>query len=528
MKTFKRFFVTICLASTFILIGCNRETGRKEQEKVSQEVKQQNTPSQETAELKAFSKKTKDLEHQINDLEKQVKELKKLAQTTQKKKIITKGTEELEKLSQGFVEVGKKAIPAVIFIRATANVQAQSKSSKEHDDPMEYFNDRFRRFFEDPGPRVSGGSGFLATKDGYIVTNYHVVKDADEITVILNNGDEYPAKLIGKDPRTDVAVIKIEGKDLPYLTFGDSDNLDIGQSVVAIGYPFALQATLTTGVVSGKGRQNLHINDLEDFIQTDAAINFGNSGGPLTNLNGEVIGINSAILSRGTGIGFAIPSNWVKYIMTQIIDSGSVKRGYIGIAMQEIDKEMAEAISLEKTEGVLISEVLKDSAAEKAGLKEGDIILEYNDKPIKTIANFRNEISLLEPGKKINLVILRKGEKQQISLELGQHPVEYLSSNQTTQLGMEVVEVKDISPDIMGKWGYQDIKEGLIITSIKRNSLAAKAGLRPGMLLIQVNQQRIKTAKDFHDSMESAKNNKHILLLVRFQNVTRFITVKTN
>jgi len=438
------------------------------------------------------------------------------------------GTKELEKLSQGFIEVGKKAIPAVVFIKATTNVQAQSnKSPKDYNDPMDYFNERFRQFFEDPGPRVSGGSGFIATKDGYIITNNHVVKDADEITVVLNNGDEYPAKVIGKDPRTDVAVIKIDAKDLPYLTFGDSDQLDIGQIVIAIGYPFALQATLTTGVVSGKGRQNLHINDLEDFIQTDAAINFGNSGGPLTNLKGEVIGINSAILSRGTGIGFAIPSTWAKHIMEQIIGSGTVKRGYIGISMQEIDKEMAEAFNLDKTDGVLIAEVMKNSAGEKAGLQEGDVIIEYNNKPIKSIGNFRNEISLLEPGKKVDLTILRKGKKQKITLELGQHPVEFLSSNQTTQLGMEVAEVKDISPDLMGKWGYQDIKEGLIVTSIKRNSLAAKAGLRPGMLLLQINQQRIKTAKDFHDSMEKSQTNKHILLLVRFHNVTKFITVKT-
>ena len=439
------------------------------------------------------------------------------------------GTKELEKLSKGFIEVGKKAIPAVVFIKATANTQIKAnKTPKDYDDPMEFFNEKFRHFFEDPGPRISGGSGFIATEDGYIVTNNHVVKDADEITVVLNNADEYTAKIIGNDPRTDIAVIKIEGKNLPCLSFGNSDQLDIGQIVVAIGYPFALQATLTTGVVSGKGRQNLHINDLEDFIQTDAAINFGNSGGPLTNLKGEVIGINSAILSRGTGIGFAIPSNWVKHIMDQIIGSGSVKRGYIGISMQEIDKEIAEAFNLEKTEGILIAEVLKNSAAEKAGLKEGDIILEYNNKPVKSIGNFRNEISLLEPGKKIDLLILRESKKKKITVELKQHPIEFLSSNQTMQLGMEVAEIKDISPDLLSKWGYHDVKEGLIITSVKRNSLSAKAGLRAGMLLIQLNQKKINSAKDFYDCMENTKNNKHILLLVRLHNVTRFITIKTN
>lgn len=437
-------------------------------------------------------------------------------------------TKELEKLSQGFIEVGKKAIPAVVFIKATVNSQEHSyKTPQDYNDPMEYFNDKFRRFFEDPGPKVSGGSGFIATDEGYIITNNHVIKDADEITVTLNNGDEFNAKIIGKDPRTDVAVIKIEGENLPFLSFGNSDQLEIGQIVVAIGHPFALQTTLTTGVVSGTGRKDLRINDLEDFIQTDAAINFGNSGGPLTNLKGEVIGINSAILSRGTGIGFAIPSNWVKYIMHQIIDSGSVKRGYIGITMQKIDKEMAEALNLEKVEGILISQVIKNSAGEKAGLKEGDIILEYNKKPVKSISTFRNEISLLEPGKKVNLLIQRKGKKQKITIELAQHPVEYLSSNQTNQIGMEVAEVKDISPDLMGKWGYQDIKEGLIITSVKRSSLAAKAGLRPGMLLMQINQEKIKTAQDFHEVMEKAKNNKHLLLLVRSRNVTRFITIKT-
>ena len=317
-------------------------------------------------------------------------------------------TSYLEQTSKAFTEIAKKATPSVVFIKAQYNNSQESASSEDSDDPFDFFSDEFfKRFFgqpnqrgpksQPPTPQISGGSGFIVSEDGYILTNNHVIKEANQITVVMNNEKEYEAKLIGADPRTDLAIVKIDAKDLPYLTFGNSNQLNIGEWVIAIGNPFALQSSVTVGVVSAKGRQNLRITDLEDFIQTDAAINPGNSGGPLLNIRGEVIGVNTAIISRSggyMGIGFAIPSNMAKNVVEQIINNGSVNRGYLGVYLQEVDKEMAETFSLEKSEGALISDITKDSPAEKAGLKQGDIILEYNGKRVKNMSSFRNDIAL--------------------------------------------------------------------------------------------------------------------------------------
>ena len=287
-------------------------------------------------------------------------------------------TKALENISNGFVEVGKKAIPAVVFIKAEFT-PAQS-SMNNH--PLDQFHDElFRQFFGNPPqgfgkpqPQIGAGSGCIVSDDGYILTNYHVVQDANKITVVLNNGDEYEGKLVGTDSKTDLAVLKIPAKKLSYLSFGNSEKLQIGEWAIAIGSPFALQATLTVGVVSAKGRQDLKITDIEDFIQTDAAINLGNSGGPLLNLKGEIIGINTALMSQSggyMGIGFAIPSKIASNVMEQIIKNGSVKRGSLGVYMQEIDKELAEALNLKKPEGLLITDVVKKLIRRKSRLKTG-------------------------------------------------------------------------------------------------------------------------------------------------------------
>lgn len=299
--------------------------------------------------------------------------------------------------------------------------------------------------------------------------------------------------------------------------------------MIAIGNPFTLQSSLTVGVVSAKGRQDLKITDLEDFIQTDASINPGNSGGPLLNLDGEVIGINTAIVTKSggyMGIGFAIPSKMAKHVMDQIIASGSVKRGYMGIYLQPIDKEIADAFDLEKSEGVLIAEIAQDSPAEKAGLKQGDIIIEYNKKKIKNANSFRNAIALMSPGEKVDLKILRDGKYQNIELSLGTSPESYKKSKESVQLGIEVSQLSDLPPEILRKWGYKSKGEGLIITDVRASSLADRAGLRPGMLLLQINQKRVNTLEEFHNALKDIEEKRHILLLIRYKNVTRFITIR--
>jgi serine protease Do len=308
-------------------------------------------------------------------------------------------------ISKSFTTVAKKAMPAVVFIKVQSTNEEQANPFQGFGgDP--FGDDLFQKFFgipqqQQPKQQLSQGSGFLVSPDGYVMTNAHVIKGADKIAVVLNDGRELDATLVGSDPHTDIALVKIDGKNLPYVNLGDSDAMDIGEWVVAIGSPFQLEATLTVGVISAKGRQNLKITDLEDFIQTDAAINPGNSGGPLLNLNSEVIGINTAIVSRSggyMGIGFAIPSNMAKNIMTQIINNGVVTRGFLGVCLQPVDKDIADAFGLDKAEGALISDISKDSPADKAGLKQGDIILEYNGTTIKSLGGFRNDISLMSPG----------------------------------------------------------------------------------------------------------------------------------
>lgn len=449
-------------------------------------------------------------------------------------------TKVLAQTSKAFTQIAKKATPAVVFIKA--EIDTSSGGSAQGETPFDFFNDEFFRHFfgrpKGPGvqqgppePQVSAGSGFIVNPDGYILTNFHIVKDSSKITVILNDKEEFEAKLIGSDPRTDLAVVKIKSKKkLPYLDFS-SEKLEVGEWAIAIGNPFALQSTVTVGIISAKGRNNLRISDLEDFIQTDAAINPGNSGGPLINIQGDVMGVNTAIISRSggyMGIGFAIPAAMAKHVMQQIIKTGSVKRGYMGVYLQPIDKAMAEALNLEKTEGALISSVSKNSPAQKAGLKEGDIIIEYNNRPVKDLSVFRNELALLDPGVKVNLKIIRNGKKQMVTVKLDAHPDDGVAAKKTHQIGFEVSELKDMPANTLNQFGINGNAEGLIIVAVKRGSLAERAGLVPGMLILQVNQQKVRTIADFQKALKETEKKKHLLLLVRYQNMTRFITIKMN
>jgi serine protease Do len=452
----------------------------------------------------------------------------------------TNGTNLLEQTSKAFTRIAKTAMPATVFLKTTLC----SSQQEEYINPFDlHGNDFFERFFggspfgrpqQPQQPPTASGSGFLISADGYIVTNYHVIKDAKQITAVLNDGREFTATIKGSDPRTDLAVLKIEEGEFPFLKFGDSDELEIGEWVVAIGNPFALESSLTVGVVSAKGRQDLGLAAFEDFIQTDAAINPGNSGGPLLNLHGDVIGVNTAIMTRTggyMGIGLSIPSKMVQHIVEQIIQGGIVKRAYLGILLQPVDKELTEAMSLEKQEGILISDVVKGSPAEKAGLKQGDIILAYDNKLIKTMTKFRNEIAMMPPGSTITLTILRNGKKMQIAASMGsQSDGESISAEVIEKLGLDI---ENLTPEFASRFGYGSDMNGVVITRVKPGSVAAAAGLRPSFVITGVatdwnDPKKVRNIEELEDALKSIGTKKYIILIIRHQNYQRYYTLKIN
>ena len=446
---------------------------------------------------------------------------------------LASGMSLLEQTSHAFTQIAEKAMPATVFIKAEIS-QPQQETTPLFQDEF------FRRFFggspfqqspQESQPQIAGGSGFLITSDGYLVTNNHVIKDASSITVVLDDGREYTATIKGTDSRTDLALLKIDEKNLPFLTFGDSDALKIGELAIAIGNPCGLGATLTTGVISAKGRQDLGIAAYEDFIQTDAAINPGNSGGPLLNIRGEVIGVNTAIYTKSggyMGIGFSIPSYMAQNVIDQILDSGAVKRGYLGIVLQPLDKDLAEALSLDNQEGALVSDVVKGSAASKAGLQSGDIILQYNGKLVKNVAKLRNEIGMMNPNTPVKLGILRDGEKMTLDATLGALDEEIASAELIQKLGMEV---ENLTPELASRLGYSNLIEGLVITKVKGGSPAANVGLRSGLLITGVAikgsaQKSVRNVTEFEDALKELGDNKFLILIVRQQNFQRYYTVK--
>lgn len=444
----------------------------------------------------------------------------------------SKGMSILEEISEAFSDLAKTAMPATVSIKCSLCVGQSGPT------PFDMFGDDFlHRFFGEqyqnrPQQQIAGGSGFLISSDGYIVTNNHVIKDADDIKVTLNDGREYSASLKGSDSRTDLAVLKIEETSLPFLQFANSDDLKIGEWVVAAGNPFGLEGTITKGIVSAKGRQDLGIATYEDFIQTDAPINPGNSGGPLINVRGEVVGVNTAIFSRSggyMGIGLAIPSKMVAPIIDQIVHNGKVQRAYLGVVLQPIDKELSSAMGLDKVDGILISDIVKESPAAKAGLQQGDVILEYNGSKIKNLNQFRNDIAMMQPGKSIELKILRNGETLDFTIVLGsQSSGEVISQELTQKLG---IELENLTPELTAKLQISSDVSGIVITKVKPGSAAALAGLRPGFLItgiaIDWGQQRaIANIGDFDQALQELGDRKYIVLVVRHQSYQKYYTIK--
>ena len=325
-------------------------------------------------------------------------------------------------------------------------------------------------------------------------------------------------KFSEKIRNSDLAIIKIDAKELPYLTLGNSDDLEVGQWVAAIGNPFGLQGTLTVGVVSAKSRNNLDIARYEDFIQTDAAINRGNSGGPLVTLNGEIIGINTAIATTASsgyiGIGFAVPSNMARHVMDEILADGKVSRGFLGVSLQSIDNNLAQAFGLKKVEGALIANVSKGSAAEKAGLQVEDIILKYDGKPVENAASLRNAVYMLKPGTKITLTILRKDQMIDLPVNVGEYSEKNAVVATTAQNDQFGIEVGSLTPEVAQKLGYtQD--QGVVITNVNPYSVAGLAGLKKGALILSVNRQKVTSVDEFNKAMTNASKDTPLLLQIK-------------
>lgn len=444
-------------------------------------------------------------------------------------------------LSNAFTAVAKEAMPAVVSIKVEKAVEVAG-GRFGFNDPFGQFNDDLlRKFFggrlpqQPQQPRKyqqrGQGSGFIISRDGYILTNNHVVGDVDKITVELEDGRKFEnAKLIGTDPGSEVALIKIDGDNFPVLPMGDSDQMEIGDWVIAIGNPFGLSETVTVGVVSAVGRSNVHIAAYEDFIQTDAAINPGNSGGPLINLDGEVIGINTAILSESggyMGIGFAIPINMAKTIEAQLKAHGKVTRGYLGLYGQDVTSDMADLLGLKSSGGVVIASIEKGSPSDKAGLATGDVLMEMDGKAIDSYDAFRNQVAMLKPGTDVRFQIVRDGKQRQITVTLGERPTQVAQDGRSDTrapwqkaLG---ITVQNVTQDLADQFGYR-IGEGVIVTGVEPGTPAGDAGVQAGDLIESVNRESVSSVDEFEEALSRAKGEK-VLLLVRRGEFSRYVVV---
>lgn len=436
----------------------------------------------------------------------------------------------LDQLSAAYMYVAEVVSPAVVNITTTTTGHYQNYGGFPPDSfnffgPFEDFFDRFPREYKMQGE----GSGVIVSSDGLILTNNHVIADTDEITVRLMDGREFMADVVGADPKTDIALIQIKGGDLPVAVLGDSDNVQVGQIVLAIGHPFHQSHTVTQGIISAKGRSNVGLAEYEDFFQTDAAINPGNSGGPLINLKGEVIGINTAIASatgQYAGVGFSIPINICKDIMQQLLESGKVTRGWLGVYIQPVDKDLQEQFGLETRDGALVAEVMDDSPAQKAGIERGDIIVGFNGEKVKGVNELRNMVASSEVGLEANLEVIRDGKTKYIKVKLGElpedipmHKMETLPTEQT--LGMRLQE---LTPDLADQFGYSGEK-GLLVIEVALGSPADSAGIMRGDLIIEVARRAVTTMDDFREALSSLAEGESILMLVKSGDYSRYVVV---
>lgn len=442
--------------------------------------------------------------------------------------------EALEKQNRAFERIAQAVTPAIVNIRTTQIIKVQQ--SPFFMDPF------FRQFFGDIFPGIPRehrehalGSGVIVSDDGYLVTNNHVIARATEIEVMLSDKRVFKGKLVGADPRTDVAVLKIQAKSLPTVPWGDSSSLRVGATVLAFGNPFGLNFTVTRGIVSAVGRSGLGIEQYEDFIQTDAAINPGNSGGALVNVRGQVVGINTAILSTSqgpqgaggsVGVGFAIPSNLARSIMESLIKTGKVARGYLGILPGDLTAALARQFKAPDISGVLVNQVESGSPAEAAGLKQGDVVRTYNGQTVDSADRFRALVAGTAPGAEVSLGILRDGQPQTVKVKLSEQPASLAEGGVgrgPSESTLQGISVQDLTRDIREQLGVAPNTRGVVITELDPESAVAQAGLRPGDVIQSINRRPVNNVQDFERLAAEAKGE--TLLLVNRQGSSAFVTI---
>jgi len=425
--------------------------------------------------------------------------------------------------SKAFSEIAKTISPVVVNISTTKIVKREAPS---------FFDDPFFNFF---GPsndfsfpkkwkEQSLGSGVIVSSDGYIITNDHVIEQAEEIKVTLYDKKSFKGKIVGSDPKTDIAVIKINADSLPTAAWADSDKLQVGEFVLAIGNSFGLSHTVTMGIISAMGRVSVGITDYEDFIQTDAAINPGNSGGPLVNIKGEVIGINTAIFSKTggyQGIGFAVPSNLVRSVMEDLIKYGKKTRGWLGVSIQRLTPELAEKFGIKDSNGALVGDIVKGSPAEKAGLLRGDIILEYSGKKVKDADSLRNTVAQTKAGSQVNIKILRKGKEYNLSAAITESPkepgeakVEPAPQDAVRGEALAGLEVIELTKDIAQQLGLNRGEKGVVILKVENGSAAEEAKLRKGDVIQEIDNKKVTNINDFNKIASAIRTDATVLLFI--------------
>ena len=495
---------------------------------------------------------------------------------THKKFVESEDFHYLDRANRAFINLVKHTSPSVVRITTIREQTLERTNSRYQFVPPDGFDtEEFRRFFDrfdlDPNQRdfgegnpndqqstrqVSGiGSGVIVSEDGYILTNNHVIDKADGIIITLSNGKQYDAELIGTDPAgtelggTDLAVLKIDEKGLSTLPFGDSDSLEVGEWVIAIGTPFNLSQTVTRGVVSAKDRYGSNIRNISNieygnFIQTDAPINKGNSGGALINIRGELVGINTLIATNGyaagnVGIGFAIPSNIASDLLPQLVEHGKAVRGWLGIRMKAVHHDMAEKLKLDEPRGVMVQAVGQNSPAEKAGILDGDVILEFNGKTIRDTSQLMRAVASAGVGTKVNLIVLREGEEILLTVKLDKRTEEALASFESSveptessvepidsQVTLSGMRVQNLTPQLARRYGHQD-ETGVIVVEVEQRSLAARSGIRPGYLIKEIDYTEIQTLEDFEKIVDELKESNEKLALIYFKDLRQRANYET-
>lgn len=452
--------------------------------------------------------------------------------TASAKEVSPQAKDFLNKMSNYLAEVAEVTKPSVVNISTTTVV-----SMKDH--PMgDFFNDPFfRRFFGDGSdhPAIPKkfkssalGSGVIVSKDGYILTNYHVIEGAEEIKVILYDKREFKGKVIGDDPQTDIAVIKVEAKDLPAIKMGESGTLKAGDVVLAIGNPFGLNQTVTMGIVSAVGRANIGISAYEDYIQTDAAINPGNSGGALVNANGELVGVNSAIYSTSggyMGVGFAIPSDLANSIAQSIIKHGKVIRGWLGVTIQNLTPELAKSFGLKEEKGALVTDVLKNGPAGKAGVKRGDLIIEFDGKPVEDTTVLRNTVANTSPGKVVHLKVVRQGKTETLSVTIGELPTKMMAKKTERNNVLKGVQVQELTPDLRSTLNIPADVEGVLVADVSEDS-ASYGMVAKSDVIEEVDRKQIKGLKDYEKVVSTIGPSDTVLLLLYRNGGFIYVTIK--